>query len=91
MRTSMGTTGFSGNEEEAESPDPLGMGGALLSASNLSRLMIIGPGLKGSSGGGVGVGVGAVMGVTLGVAEIVVGVADIAVVGLFSSFIHSFI
>ena len=85
VRTSMGTTGFPGNEEEVESPDPLGVGGALLSAANLSRLMTIGPGLKGSSGGG-GVGVGVVVGVTVGVAEIVVGVADIVVVGLFSSY-----
>ena len=83
VRTSMGTTGFPGNEEEAESPDPLGVGGVLLSAANLSRLMTIGPGLKGSSGV---VGVAVVVGVTMGVAGIVVGVAGVVVVGLFSSY-----
>ena len=49
------------------------MGGVLLSAANLSRLMTIGPGLKGSSGGGVGVAMAVVVGVTVGVGEIVVG------------------
>ena len=66
VRTSIGTTGFPGIEEETESPDPMGVGGALLSAANLSRLMTIGPGLKGSSGGGgVGVGMAVVVGVTV--------------------------